>query len=69
MSKSLEFLIERARRHVTTEQEREAQIRSFAYGNTHLENESITRADIDRAAESIHRERAKSTIRSQGSGI
>ena len=57
MSKNLEYLIERARRHVTTEQEREDQIRSFAYGNTRLENDSITRADIDKAAESVQRER------------
>lgn len=53
MSRDLEYLIERARRHVMTEQERETQIRSFAYGNTHLENETITKADIDRAAETL----------------
>jgi hypothetical protein len=64
MSRNLEYLIERARRHTTTDAEREAQIRSFAYGNTHLENESITKADIDRAAESVHRERATSPVRS-----
>ena len=58
MSNKLEYLIERARRHVTTEEEREAQIRSFAYGNTHLENAAITKADIDRAADSLQRERA-----------
>ena len=64
MSKNLEFLIERARRHVTTDQEREAQIRSFAYGNTHLENPAITKADIDRASESLKCERATIAIRS-----
>jgi hypothetical protein len=62
MSKKLEYLIERARRHTTTEQEREAQIRSFAYGNTRLENEAITKADIDRAAESLHRERETTAL-------
>ena len=64
MSKKLEYLIERARRHTTTDQEREAQIRSFAFGNTHLENESITKADIDRAAESVRRERSNFAVRS-----
>ena len=64
MSRKLEYLIERARSHVMTEPEREAQIRSFAYGNTHLENETITKADIDRAAETLHCERAKPSARS-----
>jgi hypothetical protein len=46
-------LIERARRHVMTDQEREAQRRSFAYSNAHLDNPAITRADIDHAAEML----------------
>jgi hypothetical protein len=33
--------------------DREAQRRSFAYGNTHIENERITRATIDQAAEAL----------------
>ena len=49
----LQYLIEEARGHHITEEERDAQIRSFAYGNTHLENESITRADIDKAVDSL----------------
>lgn len=64
MSRNLEYLIECARGHVMTEQERETQIRSFAYGNTHLENETITRADIDRAAETLQRDCAKPPARS-----
>jgi hypothetical protein len=64
MSNKLEYLIERARRHTTTPEQREAQIRSFAYGNTHLENEGITRADIDRAADSVQRERPTLPVRS-----
>ena len=49
----LETLIERARKHVITPREREAQVRSFVYGNTHLENASITRAEVDRVVTSL----------------
>ena len=54
MSKNdLEYLIEEAKKHRFTDEERDAQIRSFTYGNTHLENASITRADVDRAVDSL----------------
>jgi len=46
-------LIEMARRHEITNDEHEAQVRSFTYGNTHFENEDITRADVDRAVDSL----------------
>jgi hypothetical protein len=46
-------LIELARRHEITEDEHEAQVRSFTYGNTHFENEEITRDDVDRAVDSL----------------
>jgi hypothetical protein len=49
----LNYLIEEARKHQITKEERDAQIRSFTYGNTHLENESITRADVDKAVDSL----------------
>ena len=49
----LQQLIELARRHEITAAERDAQIRSFTYGNTHIENESITKADVDRAVDSL----------------
>jgi hypothetical protein len=49
MSKELQFLIDEARGYRMTASEREEQIRSFAYGNTHLENSSITMSDIDDA--------------------
>lgn len=52
---SLSKLIERAREYVMTDAEREEQIRSFAYGNVVLSNPSITREDIDRAAERMGR--------------
>ena len=51
----LEYLIEEARKHQFTEEERDAQIRSFTYGNTHLENASITRTEVDKAVDSLKR--------------
>jgi hypothetical protein len=53
MTKDLQVLIELARHHKITKEEHEAQVKSFTYGNTHFENESITREDIDRAVESL----------------
>jgi len=52
VSENLKELIEMARRHQVTPEEREAQVRSFAYGNTHFENQTITKEDIDKAANS-----------------
>ena len=52
MCENLQYLIEQARHYQMSDAEREAQVRSFAYGNTRLENPCITRADIDEAAES-----------------
>lgn len=43
MSESLEKLLEEAKRRPFPEEEREAQRRSFAYGNTKIENDRITR--------------------------
>jgi hypothetical protein len=51
MSKELEQLVERARKIEMTPAQVAEQRRSFAYGNTHIENELITReliADLDR---------------------
>lgn len=53
MSSELTRLLEMARRAEMTAEEIEQQRRSFAYGNTKIENEAITRETIDRAAESI----------------
>jgi hypothetical protein len=53
MSKELEALLEASRRRETTPAEQEAQRRSFAYGNTHFENERITKDTIARAAEAL----------------
>jgi hypothetical protein len=56
MAKDLEFLIELARQHEITHVEREAQVRSFTYGNTHFENECITREDVEDAVTSLRAE-------------
>jgi len=56
MSNDLEQLIEWAKKHQITEEERTEQVRSFAYGNTHFENECITKADIDQAMETLERD-------------
>ncbi len=57
MSKSLELLIEAARKVAPSPQEQEEQRRSFAYGNTAFENRLITRQMINEQAEAIARER------------
>jgi hypothetical protein len=49
----LQHLIDLAKQHKITEQERDAQVRSFTYGNTHLENASITRSDVDKAVDAL----------------
>jgi len=53
MDENLQYLIDLAREHKITPEEHEAQVRSFTYGNTHLENESITRAGVDKAVASL----------------
>lgn len=57
MPHNLDELIEKARRVAASPEEREAQRRSFAYGNTKIENSRITRETIDREAESLQREK------------
>ena len=51
MTKTLAALIERARTVKMTAEQREAQRRSFAYGNTKIENDLITREMIDQLAD------------------
>jgi hypothetical protein len=53
MTKYLEDLLEAARDFVLTPEEREQQRRSFAYGNTVIENPQVTREMVDRAAEEL----------------
>lgn len=53
MTPELKQLLERARHVEMTPEDREAQRRSFAYGNAAIENDRITRAMVDRAAVSM----------------
>jgi hypothetical protein len=53
MSEELQQLIEATRGIHMSDAEKEAQRRSFAYGNAHIENERVTRAMVDSAAEKI----------------
>lgn len=56
MSPELQTLLDKARRVEMTPEEAEEQRRSFAYGNTKIENDSITRDTVNRAAEMLKRD-------------
>jgi hypothetical protein len=49
----LQTLIAAAKIRAFPADEREAQRRSFAYGNTKIENSRITRATVDQEAEAL----------------
>jgi hypothetical protein len=53
MTEKLSILIERARAVKMSPVEQEEQRRSFAYGNTKIENDRITRQIVDEAAEAL----------------
>ena len=53
MTEKLEFLLEKAKKIQMSEAEQEEQRRSFAYGNTKIENDLITREMIDEAADRL----------------
>lgn len=55
MSETLQKLIDASRNRLMSDAEKEAQRRSFAYGNAHIENERVTRKMVDEAAEKIGR--------------
>jgi len=59
VSPELEALLAAARNRNLNPDEQEAQRRSFAYGNTHFENDNITKEMIDRAAEALKAGNAK----------
>lgn len=65
MTKNLEILIETARRIVPTPEEKEEQRRSFAYGNTKIENSRITREMVDQAADALGKPKGESSRRSE----
>lgn len=47
--------MEAARGKVISSEEKEAQRRSFAYGNAHIENQRVTREMVAEAAERLGR--------------
>jgi len=53
MHEELDRLLEQAKRVKMTPAQQEEQRRSFAYGNTKIENDLITRQMIDEAAERL----------------
>lgn len=59
MTDELELLIEAARRHPFSDDERQAQRRSFAYGNAKIENDDVTWEMIVEADEQIKARGAK----------
>lgn len=50
MSEHLQKLIDASRGKTMSDAEKEAQRRSFAYGNAHIENDRVTREMVDQAA-------------------
>jgi hypothetical protein len=57
MTDALKKLLEAAKTAKPTAEHREQQRRSFVYGNTHFENELITREMVDREAEKLAKEK------------
>lgn len=53
MDNKLSQLLEAARKVRMTDAEREAQRRSFAYGNSKIENDRISRESIDHEANAL----------------
>ncbi len=55
MTKELEKLLEVAKKRASKPAEQEEQRRSFAYGNTKIENSRITREMVDQEAERLEK--------------
>jgi len=55
MTEKLSALIEKARSVRMSQRDSEKQRRSFAYGNTKIENDRITREMVDEQAEALRR--------------
>jgi hypothetical protein len=65
MTKHLQDLLDAAKKAVPTPEEKEQQRRSFAYGNTKIENSRITREMVDSAADAIGKPKGESSRRSE----
>lgn len=57
MTEKLNELLEKAKTVKPSPEEKEEQRRSFAYGNTNIENSRITRETVDREAEKLKKSR------------
>ena len=57
MTDALKKLLDAAKTADPTPEQREQQRRSFVYGNTHFENELVTREMVDREAERLAKEK------------
>ena len=57
MTNDLKRLLEAAKTAKPTSEHREEQRRSFVYGNTHFENDLITREMVDREATTVARDK------------
>ncbi|PYX27096.1 MAG: hypothetical protein DMG80_19600 [Acidobacteria bacterium] len=64
MTNRLQELLEEAKKTIQTPQEKEEQRRSFAYGNTKIENPRLTREMVDREAEALNKAAADFSPRS-----
>jgi hypothetical protein len=57
LTQHLQHLLENTENVVLTPEEKEQQRRSFAYGNTNIENSRITREMVDQAADALNKEK------------
>jgi len=57
MTDNLKELLQKAKLVEVTAAQKEEQRRSFAYGNTNIENSRITRETVDQAAEELKKAR------------
>jgi hypothetical protein len=57
MTDKLKELLEKAKGVKVSPEQKEEQRRSFAYGNTNIENPRITRETVDQAAEQLKKAR------------
>ena len=55
MTEELEQLLKAAKTAKISPEQSEEQRRSFAYGNTHIENSQITRETVNEEAEALKR--------------
>ena len=53
MTKNLQSMLDAAKKAPMSNEDKEEQRRSFAYGNAHIENERVTREMVNEAASRI----------------